>query len=64
MNKFVYESGDLNIGKSQCELCKNFISEDSVSCRVFDKRDENIILGIRRCKCFEGKNEGCPFLKR
>lgn len=64
MSKFEYDSGDLCIGKTQCEFCENFVGYENRGCKVLDKLENDVIKADRRCEHFESKNSIFPSPER
>jgi hypothetical protein len=52
---FTYKEGDLQIARSQCELCKFYRKEEESLCAVYRKiRPADVVEGDVMCRNFEG----------
>ena len=56
-NRFVYEKGDIEIGKTQCEFCKLYNPENENVCSAYPEgKPEEVVKNERRCPKEVSKN--------
>ena len=49
MNKFVWNEGDIRIGRTQCELCAHHCKATPNTCPKYEAKPEEVKNGTVKC---------------